>query len=72
RGVGGTGAGTLDGGRTVLQYSAHRSTGSDIRQQPGWVRTLVVVLALAVAAGAAYAAFTLTRTARSQASALSE
>jgi len=63
------GAGDL--GRPVLQYGA-QGRGRDINQLPGWVRTVLVVAALALALGVAYGAFTLTRTARSQTSALSE
>lgn len=57
-------------GRPVLQYSAPKRAGMDLAQLPGWVRTLIVVLGLAFAAGLGYGAFKMTQTARSQANAL--
>lgn len=57
----GTGA-----GRPVLQYATGRQTGRDLGQLPGWMRVGAVLLGLGLAFGIAYAAFTLTRTARSQ------
>lgn len=63
---------TSDVGRPALQYGGQGRGGIDLAQLPGWMRTLLVLAAFAVAAGIAYGAFTLTRTARGQSATLSE
>ncbi len=70
--VGGASAGVVDSGRPVLQYNRKEGKGVDVNQLPGGMRALIVVVAIAVALGVAYGAFTLTRTARIQTSVLSD
>ena len=54
------------GAGQVLQYAQHQR-GDDLAQLSGWRRLLLGILAVAIAAGVAYGAFELTRTAREQA-----
>ncbi|MEL6712564.1 MAG: FHA domain-containing protein, partial [Planctomycetota bacterium] len=49
-----------DGGRPVLQYARTRSGGTDVGQYGWWGRLVVLLLGLAVFAGALWAAFALT------------
>ncbi|QDV08925.1 ABC transporter ATP-binding/permease protein [Planctomycetes bacterium Poly30] len=62
------------GSRPVLQYSAakHAASGDDLAQMSSGKRALILLLGVALMAGIAYGAFTLTRTARDQAATLSE
>ena len=70
--AGGASGGVVDSGRPVLQYNRKEGKGVDVNQLPGGLRGLIVVIAIAVALGVAYGAFTLTRTARIQTSVLSD
>ncbi len=65
------GGGSAGSGGKVLQYAQHRR-GDDLGQLPGWKRALLVVLAVGLAAGVAYGAFELTRTARAQSAAIGD
>ena len=58
-------------GGQVLQYAQHRR-GDDLGQLPGWKRALLGLLAVGLAAGVAYGAFELTRTARAQSAAIGD
>jgi len=66
--AGGSSAGS---GGQVLQYAQHRR-GDDLGQLPGWKRALLVLVAVGLAAGVAYGAFELTRTARAQSAAIGD
>ncbi len=59
------------GAGQVLQYAQHRG-GDDLNQLPGWKRFALGVLAEGLAAGIAYGAFELTRTAREQAATIGD
>lgn len=65
-------SGPADAGKPVLQYNRKEGRGTDLNQLPGGLRRLLILAAVAVALGVAYGAFTLTRTARSQSSALTD
>jgi hypothetical protein len=66
--AGGSSAGS---GGQVLQYAQHRR-GDDLGQLPGWKRALFVLVAVGLAAGVAYGAFELTRTARARSAAIGD
>ncbi|MFT7170845.1 MAG: hypothetical protein ACI80K_003996 [Paracoccaceae bacterium] len=61
-------------GRQALQYSAakHSASGADLAQMSGAKRALIILLGVAFMAGLAYAAFSLTRTARDNSAAISD
>ncbi len=66
-----SGANSAGTGGQVLQYAQHRR-GDDLGQLPGWKRALLIFLAVGLAAGVAYGAFELTRTARAQSAAIGD